>query len=153
MERKEQAAELFRRGFVCSQAVFAAYAEPLGLAAEDALRIGAPFGGGIGRMGHVCGAVTGACMVIGLAYGSADPGDRSARDRVYAMSQRLAETFEANHGTILCRELIRCDLRDPEQQEAARSSGLFDSVCTGLVRDAADILETLLAGEAGGKDS
>jgi len=153
MDRKEQAAELFRRGFVCSQAVFAAYAEPLGLAAEDALRIGAPFGSGIGRMGHVCGAVTGACMVIGMAHGSADPDDRSARERVYAMSQRLAEAFEANHGTIMCRELIGCDLRDPEQREAARSSGLFDNVCTGLVRDAAEILETLLAGESGSKDS
>jgi len=153
MDRKEQAAELFRRGFGCSQAVFAAYAEPLGLAAEDALKIAAPFGGGIGRMGHVCGAVTGACMVIGLAHGSADPDDRSAKDRVYAMSQRLAEAFEEDHGTIMCRELIGCDLRDPEQREAASSSGLFDNVCTGLVKDAADILETLLAEESGGRIS
>lgn len=144
MNRGELAADLFRRGFACSQAAFAAFAEDFGLGKDLALKIAAPFGGGLGRMGHVCGAVSGACMVLGLAYGSSEPEGRLAKDTAYSMAQRFARAFEERHGTILCRDLIGCDLRDPEQREAARARGVFDNVCPGLVRDAAEILESLL---------
>jgi C_GCAxxG_C_C family probable redox protein len=134
----------FSEGFACSQALFLGFAPRFGLDANLAARISAPFGGGMGRMGEVCGAVSGALMVIGLASGNATAQDRPSKDRAYQLVREFAARFRTRHGSLLCRDLLGCDLSQPGALELARDCQLFATRCPGLVRDAAEIVAELL---------
>ena len=140
----DEAVLLFQQGFICSQAVLAAYAPDLGLPHESALKIAAGFGGGMGRSGEVCGAVSGAIMVIGLHTGLIEPGNSATKDNTYAMTQQLIEQFKERHGSILCRDLLDCDLAQPEGLQHAREAQLFARRCPQFVRDAAEIASALI---------
>jgi C_GCAxxG_C_C family probable redox protein len=140
----DQAAILFQQGFNCAQAVCAAYAPSLGLSREQALKIAAGFGGGLGRHGEVCGAVTGAIMVIGLKAGTIEAHDAAAKEKAYALTHQLIEQFKDRHGSILCRELLGCDIDQPEGLQRAREAQLFTTRCPLFVHDAAEIVATLL---------
>ncbi|MBN2170923.1 MAG: C_GCAxxG_C_C family protein, partial [Candidatus Krumholzibacteriota bacterium] len=106
MRRIAAAARLFEEGFSCSQAVLAAFAPGLGLDRDAALRIAAPFGGGMGHQGETCGALAGAMMVIGLAHGRTRADDEAAKERAYALVAELRERFRAHGGHLLCRDLL-----------------------------------------------
>jgi C_GCAxxG_C_C family probable redox protein len=143
MNRIDTALSRFAAGFNCSQAVFSAYADDLGLDEATALKIASGFGGGIGRMAETCGAVTGAMMVLGLRYGGSTP-DREAKERTYAKIREFADRFKTRNGFLLCRELLGCDISTPEGFETAKEKDLFRSVCPKCVQDAAEILEEML---------
>lgn len=140
----DQALTLFQQGFNCSQAVCAAYAPALGLPRDLALKIGAGFGGGMGRHGEVCGAVTGAIMVVGLKTGSSDATDTAAKGDAYALTDEVIVQFKERHGSILCRELLGCDILQPEGLQHAREAQLFTARCPLFVRDAAEIVSALI---------
>jgi C_GCAxxG_C_C family probable redox protein len=139
----ETAVSRFAEGFNCSQAVFSAYAEDLGLDEKAALKIAAGFGGGMGRMGETCGAVTGALLVLGLKYGGTTP-DRETKERVYERVREFAARFKARHGSLACRDLLGCDVGTAEGQEIARRQNMLTTACPQFVRSAAEILEELL---------
>ncbi|MHC4294493.1 MAG: C-GCAxxG-C-C family protein [Planctomycetota bacterium] len=138
-ERAERAVACFAEGFNCAQAVFSAYAPPLGLDSEKAMHIAAPFGGGMGRTARTCGAATGALMAIGL-------GRKKMKDRneVYDEARRFLEEFEGRNGSVKCSELIGCDISTPEGMKHARDENLFKTVCPPLIRSAVEILEEML---------
>ena len=144
MSKSDVAVEVFRGGANCSQAVLGAYAAEHGLTSELALKIACGFGGGIGRLGHTCGAVAGAVMAIGLVAGDAEPTGAANKARVYGLVQSFVEQFEAKHHTILCSELIGCDINTPQGYEEATARGVFTTLCPEYVRDAVEILEELL---------
>jgi C_GCAxxG_C_C family probable redox protein len=143
VNRVETAVSCFAQGFNCSQAVFSAYAEHLGLDEKAALKIAAGFGGGMGRMAETCGAVTGALMALGLKYGATTP-DRQAKEMTYERVRQFAARFKARHGSLTCRDLLGCDMGTVEGLEIARQQGLLTSSCPQFVRSAAEILEELL---------
>ena len=143
MSHVERAVRRFAEGFNCSQAVFSAYAEQLGLDEETAMKIAAGFGGGMGRLGRTCGAVTGAFMVLGLRYGRGSP-DAAAKDRIYARIQEFADRFNARNGSLTCKGLLGLDISTPEGHEAARKKQLFTTTCPRFVRDAAEVLEEIM---------
>ena len=134
----------FDEGYACSQSVLSAYAPLFDLDPELALRIAAPFGGGMGCMGEVCGAVTGALMVLGLKVGNTLAQDRASKEASYGLAREFAERFRKRHGSILCRELLGTDISTPEGLQAARARGLFKGICPILVRDSAEIVAELL---------
>jgi C_GCAxxG_C_C family probable redox protein len=144
MSKPDQAVCLFRQGFSCSQAVAAAFAEDFGLDKEIALRLSQPFGGGIARRADWCGALTGAFLIIGLKHGRFRAEDAAARDKTYALVQDLIARFTARHGEVKCRDLLGCDLGTPEGRKRVDEMKLHQTVCEGLVRDAAALLEELL---------
>ena len=144
MNRADKAASLFNDGFNCSQSVFASFAVDMGMERDVALKTAQSFGGGMAQMGQTCGAVTGAFMVIGLKYGRTRADDDEAKRRTYALVREFVEQFKARNGTILCRELLGCDISTPEGNRAAKEKGLFSTVCPGFVRDAVGILEKIL---------
>jgi C_GCAxxG_C_C family probable redox protein len=144
MSKSEVAVEAFRGGVNCSQAVLGAYTDEHGLSPGLALRIACGFGGGIGRLGHTCGAVAGAVMAIGLVASNADPGGAANKMRIYSLVQSFMEQFEARHRTTVCRELIGCDIGTAQGYEEATASGVFVTLCPEYVRSAAQILEELL---------
>ena len=95
-------------------------------------------------MAQTCGAVTGAFMVLGLKYGNADIHDKEVRERIYGLVREFARRLESRNGSIVCRELLGCDISKPEGAMAAKENGLFTSVCPKLVRDAAEILDEMI---------
>jgi C_GCAxxG_C_C family probable redox protein len=143
MDKVNDALACFGQGFNCSQAVLSAFAKDFGLEREMALRVAGGFGGGM-RMGEVCGAVTGAFMVIGLKYGKMRPEDDEARKQTYRIIREFADKMKAKHGSILCRELIGCDLSTKDGYTQAIEKGVFVTLCPGFVIDAVEILEAIL---------
>ena len=130
------ARDRFAEGFNCSQAVFCAFASKFGINDGTALKLASPFGGGVAHQGQVCGAVTGALMALGLARGSDTV---ETKDETYRMAEDFISRFQERHDTILCRELIGVDISTPEGLQSARDTGVFKSICPGLVKDAAEL--------------
>jgi len=141
MSSMEDAVARFDDGNSCAQAVFTTYAEKLGMDRQTALKVSAGFGGGMGRMAGTCGALTGAFMALGLKYGGPDS---KSKDKTYELVRKLADRFRARHGSLECRELLGCNLSTPEGRKHAIEQRLHSTVCTQIVRDAAEILEELL---------
>jgi C_GCAxxG_C_C family probable redox protein len=137
----ERAVDVFSKSYNCSQAVFSAFAPGYGMDTETALKLASPFGAGLARHGEVCGAVSGALLVLGLARGADQP---AGKEEVYRLSQEFMHRFEQKHGSVTCRVLIGHDLSTPEGWEKAREANMFTTICPVLVRDAAEILQTLL---------
>lgn len=144
MNKVRCAVECFKSGFNCTQAILSTHAEDFGLDRETALKVAAGFGGGMGRMAGVCGAVTGAFMVLGLRHGATTADDKEAKERTYAFVREFAKRFEARHRSIVCRELLGCDIATAKGLQAAKDGNLFKTVCPMMVEDAAMILEEML---------
>jgi C_GCAxxG_C_C family probable redox protein len=140
----EQAVERFKSGFNCSQAVLSSYSEQFGLDCEKAFKLATGFGGGM-RMSDVCGAVTGAFMVLGLKYGNTTAEDKEAKEKAYEMVVELTNRFKAQNGSVMCRDLLGCDISTPEGNKEAQDKGMFATVCPKVVRDSAEILVEMLA--------
>jgi C_GCAxxG_C_C family probable redox protein len=149
MNRIDQAVACFGQGYACSQAILATYGEPLGLPREQAIKLAEGFAGGMAGLGDTCGAVTGALMVLGLKHGRTRPDDVEAKLATNRRVREFLRRFEARRSSVKCRDLLGCSIDTPEKLQAARNRKLFTTVCPGLVRDAAEILEALLAEDAG----
>lgn len=143
MTSTETALARFREGYNCSQSTLSAFAEDLGLPLDMALRVAAPFGGGIGRQGEVCGAASGALMALGLRYGEAR-GDKAAKERAYAAAAEFVRRFEERCGALRCRDLIHADMTTPEGLADARERKVFSTECPRFLAAAVEIAEELL---------
>lgn len=143
MKRKEQAMTYFREGYNCAQSVFLAFCDLTGFDQKTALRLAAPFGGGIGRQREVCGAVSGMCLVAGALYGYDDTKNKDAKAAHYKMVQELCARFRKRAGgSILCRDLLGAEGRDTAATPADRTQAYYEKrPCVELVGEAADILE------------
>ena len=144
MEKQEAAVSCFKTGFNCSQAVFSVFAPDFGVDPETAYRVACAFGGGMGGSGETCGAVTGALMVLGLKYGMTDFRNQQAKEETYAVALRFLQEFASRHKFTRCRDLLGRDISTPEVRARAKADGLFETLCPGFVRDAVQIVETLL---------
>jgi len=138
--RAEMAVSCFKEGFSCSQAILSIYGRELGIDKATALKISAPFGGGMARMGETCGAVTGAFMVMGLKHAV----NKEEKERLYGLVNKFTEKFKSKNGSILCKELLGYNIGTPEGMKAVKEKGLINTLCPKLVRDAAEILEEIL---------
>ena len=143
-KRVDQAIACFRDDFNCAQSVFSTYAEQFGLDKQTALKVSCPFGGGMARLGATCGAVTGALMVIGLKHGKARPEDDDAKLKTYALTREFVERFKAKHGTIVCRELLGCDIGTEEGKRFFDENKYEETRCAKFVAGAVRILEEIL---------
>ncbi len=113
MDHGMKAAELFLNGYNCSQAVMVAFCDVTGLEEDFAAKMSSSFGGGMGRMREVCGAVSGMLMVAGLLYGYEIPGDDVSKKAHYTRVQYLAGRFREEVGSIICREILKNPPSDP----------------------------------------
>ncbi|MCU0917674.1 MAG: C-GCAxxG-C-C family protein [Planctomycetes bacterium] len=143
MSRVDEAVDSFCRGAACSQAIVAAYGPQVGLPREQGIRLAAGFAGGM-RLGQTCGAVTGAFMVLGLKHAGPNCEQRDSRENVYAAIREFAARFQQRNHTVICKELLGCDISTPQGLQQATKEGLFRTICPRMVRDAAEILEEML---------
>ena len=139
-DRIQKAVELFKSGYNCSQSVVAAFADMYGFTQEQALRMSASFGGGIGRMRETCGAACGMFLVAGLETGATEATDREGKAANYALVQELAEEFKKRNGSMICAELL--GLKKPEGSsvpEARTEQYYAKRPCAKMVEEAAQI--------------
>lgn len=142
MTRPEQAYENFKSGYNCCQSIAVAYADLLGLSSEMAARLSSGFGGGMGRLREVCGAVSGMVFVASALKGYSDPKDNAQKKELYALVQKLAGAFERENGSIVCRELLGLSVKKEDPTPSERTEGYYKKrPCAELVRMAAEILE------------
>jgi C_GCAxxG_C_C family probable redox protein len=142
-QRIKQAVDLFNEGYSCSQAIVAAFADNFNLDRNTALKIASGLGGGVGRTGDMCGAVTGAVLVLGLQFGTTDPKDKTAKFETYKKVQLFIEEFKQQAGSLICRELLGFDFNTPEGIIRSKQPGAFEH-CPEFVQIAAQILESML---------
>lgn len=143
MTHVELAKKYFEQKYHCSQAVFASFAQDLGLTEEQSLKIGACFGGGMCK-GEVCGACTGALMALGLKYGQSDIEDLESRRNTNDVTVGFLDTFKKENGSYLCKELLGCDLSTPEGKQQAMENNLFTEFCPKMVESATIIAGNLI---------
>ena len=160
MTRREIAINYFKEGYNCSQAVLLAFQDVVGLTKEQCAKLASSFGGGMGKLREVCGAVSGMFMVAGLLDGYSDPKDADAKAKHYQNIQHLASLFTEQNGSIICRELLSgnfCKHSDVKQSgvsaeeissstpPAKRTDEYYKKrPCADLVGDAAEILAAYL---------
>lgn len=144
MNKIEQAVSCFEEGFSCSQAVLSTFSKRFGLNRKKALKIAQAFGGGIAKTGQICGAVSGALMVIGLEHGRTSIEDEEAKEKTYEVTREFMDKFKSENGSIICKELLEYDISTPEGMAVAEEKNLFETVCPDFVRSAVKILEQIL---------
>lgn len=138
------AAKLFAEGYNCSQSVFGAFCEDLGMDLDTGLKISSSFGGGIGRLREVCGAVSGVMMAVGLIYGYSEA-DLTAKAELYKRVQELAGVFKDENGSIICRELLGLSKPEGTYMPEPRTAEYYKKrPCPGMIVEAARILDNYI---------
>jgi C_GCAxxG_C_C family probable redox protein len=142
MSRRETAMENFKKGYNCSQSLVLAFKDMIPIDEALLLKMASSFGGGMGRLREVCGAVSGMFMVAGFLYGYDGPETGQVKADHYARIQELAHRFEEKHGTIICREMLGLSVHHDAPTPEARTKEYYKKrPCVEIVGDAAEILE------------
>ncbi len=140
--RVEQAVANFESGYNCAQAIFMTYSDMFGIEKETALKLSCSFGGGMGRMREVCGAVSGMFMIAGLINGNTDPKNQEGKTENYETVRMLADEFKKINGTIICRQLLGLEKMPESASPELRTEEYYKKrPCSQKVREAAEILE------------
>ena len=144
MDREYYAAKLFVEGYNCAQAVVMAFADVIGMDEKLCAKLSSSFGGGMGRMREVCGAVSGMLMVAGLLYGYDSKDDDDAKKEHYVLVQELAGQFREEVGNIVCREILKNPPSDPNP--SPRTEEYYKQrPCVRMVTLAVRIMEKYIA--------
>ena len=144
MEHGMKAAELFLQGYNCAQAVAVAFCDVTGLDEKFSARMVSSFGGGMGRLREVCGAVSGMFFVLGYLYGYDTPGDDELKMALYVQVQELAGKFRERCGHIVCREILNNPPTDPTP--SPRTAEYYaQRPCARMVKEAADLMDAFIA--------
>ncbi|MFZ0925607.1 MAG: C-GCAxxG-C-C family protein [Halobacteriota archaeon] len=144
MTKANDAVTLFQEGFTCSQAVLSVFAEDFGLDRDLALRISQGFGAGIAYTDDICGALSGAVMVIGLRYGRIRADDTAAKEKTYAVVREFLREFKSRHGSVACTGLLGYNLSDPQQVAEVKKNKVVMARCPAFVRDAVKLVEKVV---------
>lgn len=144
MDHSMKAAELFLSGWNCAQSVALAFCDVTGLDEKTAARMVSSFGGGMGRMRQVCGSVSGMLMVLGLLYGYDEASDQTGKKALYTEVQALAGKFQAQVGSIICREILKNPPADPNP--SPRTAEYYQKrPCARMVATAAGLMDEFIA--------
>jgi C_GCAxxG_C_C family probable redox protein len=138
----EKAAARFLEGYNCAQSVLLTMSEHWNGENELVPKIATAFGGGIGRCGSVCGALTGAVMAIGIKHGTNEPSVKK-RLKAYELANTFYKRFNQQYGTVLCQELIGYNLSNPKEMAKVQKEKLQEKKCANFIRKAVEILTEL----------
>lgn len=143
MNKADKALEFFSNNFNCSQSVLTTFAADFGLDEQLALKLGTSLGGGA-RNGDICGAVSGALLVLGLKYGHYEADNNEQKSRAYQIAVDYINRFKEANGSIVCRELLGYDLTKPDEMACIKEKGLFCDICPKMIKSSVEILENIL---------
>ena len=156
MKEVERAGELFLEGFNCAQSVFTAFCHRFGMDEETAKKVSAGLGGGVGRMREVCGAVSGAAMVLGSVAAAVEGDDKENKAKNYELVREFAERFKQRHGgTVICREMLRLnvEMENTAMPENRTAEYYKNRPCLKAVEDAAEIVKNIIDEQEKGEAS
>ena len=143
--KSETALAKFTGGYNCAQSVFYSFCDDLHFDRNTALKIACGFGGGMGRKGEVCGAVSGGILALGIKYGRGEKDDQAARELTYMKTRQFMDQFAEKHGTCICRKLLHgCDLMTEEGQKQFKEDDLSNRICKPCIQSAVEILEGIM---------
>jgi len=138
------AEDLFKEGYNCAQAVFCAHCEDLGIDFETGLKLSSAFGGGMGRMREVCGAVSGLFLLLGLKEGYTSPIDNESKKELYKKVQDLAQEFKDEFGSIICKELLGLPTKENDPNPTKRDEKFYHKrPCVEQVKYASEMFKKL----------
>lgn len=140
MSTIDDALTIFSQGYNCAQAVLMACGPALGIDQETCARVAAAYGGGIARTGEICGVVTAALMVLGLQHWEVTCPGAEAKAEMYRRGQNFLQQFAQQHNSLLCRELLGCDISTPEGMAIAREQDFHHTLCPRFVQTAVELL-------------
>ncbi len=140
----EKSKELFLQGYNCAQAIAGGFSEAVGLDFETAIKLSSSFGGGMGGMREVCGALSGAFVILGAKYGYVSPTDGQAKTNHYKLISETANKFKEKWGTILCRDLMKKLAEEKQAILGDKPEEYKSRPCLVIVEDVAKILEETL---------
>lgn len=145
-QKDKLAREYFKSGYNCAQSVFLAYAQNYGIDKETALKLSSSFGGGMGRLREVCGAVSAMFMIAGLEFGYTEKNNDIAKARHYELIQNLANEFKKKNKSIICRELLGLEENVSSPVPSERTEQYYkERPCENLIGDACIILDKYLS--------
>lgn len=145
MDKPQKAKELFEQGYNCAQSVFCAFTDELGMDFGTALKLSSSFGGGMGRLREVCGAVSAMFMIAGLKRGYTTFDDDDIKEKHYELIQKLAKEFEDQNNSIICRELLNLDKKHDTPAPSKRTEQYYkERPCEKFVASAAEIINRYL---------
>ncbi|HOU51346.1 MAG: C_GCAxxG_C_C family protein [Smithella sp.] len=148
MTKEVKATAFFKQGYNCAQAVLLAFADDLKMDKNTVIKLTSSFGGGMGRLREVCGAVSGIFMVAGMFWGYTDPDNNRAKAEHYRRIQKLASQFKEIHGSIICRDLLGLTEKPDNPIPESRTVNYYKKrPCVQLVGDATRILEEMIRQE------
>lgn len=142
MTHQEKAMKVFSERTNCAQAVFSGFADELGISVEQAQSVAMCFAGGM-RKGEVCGAVSGAIMVLGMKYANAGEDYAASRAIAFQKASEFMDRFREANGSYICKDVLGCDISTPEGMEHARNNDYFKTICPKMVESAVKILEEM----------
>ena len=140
--KSEMAAAYFHSGFNCAQSVAAVFCEKYGMDKSIVLKMCSGLGAGF-RSGEICGAVSGAVLVIGLKYGQDTAEDKTVKDHCNAQAVEFLNLFRAKNKYVVCRDILGFDLSNKEEYAQAQERNLFKTTCVDMVNSAVALLEEL----------
>jgi C_GCAxxG_C_C family probable redox protein len=144
MDKETTAINYFRNHFNCSQSVLTAFGPDFGLSEDESMRIATAFGAGMGRQQHICGAITGALMVLGLRYGKGLNDPEEKKSYTYLKTREFFDEFKRLNGSVNCLDLLDgLDINNPEDHKLIEERNLFNIRCEKYVSDAVTILNKL----------
>ena len=144
MDHGLKAAELFLGGYNCAQSVAVAFCDVTGLDEKKTARMVSAFGGGMGRLREVCGAVSGMFFVLSCLYGYDTAGDDVSKMRLYTEVQELAGKFRERCGSIVCREILKNPPTDPKP--SPRTAEYYKTrPCARMVLVAGQLMDEFIA--------
>lgn len=142
MTKGELAYNNFLKGYNCTQSITVAFAKEIGLDEEAVARLSGGFGGGIGRLREICGTFSGIVIVVSALYGYSEPKDLIGKKALYERIQYLAEQFQKENGSIVCRELLGLEKAEGSAIPEERTAEYYKKrPCPELCRFAGDLLE------------
>jgi C_GCAxxG_C_C family probable redox protein len=150
MNRVEKAIARHNSGFGCAQSVVSVFSEDFGIDEVTAQKIALGLGGGVCRQGEMCGALTGATIVLGMKYGVSNmdgEANKIVKEKVYTLGQELIRRYRERTGAIRCNDILGFDMNDPEARKDGHSRGVFNTRCNKCIQDSVEILEEMLGRE------
>ena len=143
-ERAERALSEFGKNYNCAQAVVLAFPEITGSGSDNAIKLATGFGGGMGRLQKTCGAVTGAFMVLGMKYGSSEPGSTESKNHISSVIQHFNTLFTDRFGSTDCRDLLGYDLNTEEGKSKISELKLSEKICQKCIAESVTNIEKIL---------
>jgi C_GCAxxG_C_C family probable redox protein len=125
--------DYFMDGYNCSESTLLGISEAIGEKCKFIPQIASGFGGGFGRHGEICGAISGSVMAIGLIHGRKDPKDSAAKEKIYMIVDEYLKKFIEKYGTLSCRELTGCDMLTPEGLNKIKDGKIHKNICAPIV--------------------